>query len=305
LFKPVVILCSHNGESYIEEQLKSILSQTCIPDRICVFDFDSSDRTRVLVKGVQKSLGSSNIIELVTLNYAHGAANSFFASMKMLKNTIDNDCLIFFCDQDDIWDEKKIYTQISDYEHSVIPYLSFHDVNVTDSDGTIIHNDYFRGSPYILPDDVSIDRLILGNCVIGHTMMINISLFNILVNIESENYLMHDWAAILYASKFGKINYHDIPLTYYRQHENNVLGVSGSSSIKLPSLVHLHRYSKLIKKQVLTFLLQSECSGVKSINEVSTQLISGGKLSRCQLFFHALRFSKTIRSKLFAFLFLF
>ena len=305
MFKPVILLCSHNGESYIEEQLKSILSQTCIPNRIYVFDFDSSDSTQLLVKEVQKSLGSSNIVELVTLNYAHGAADSFFSSMKMLKGTIDNDSLIFFCDQDDTWDEEKIYTQISSYEHSEIPYLSFHDVNVTDSDGTIIHNDYFRGSPCILPDDISIDRLILGNCVIGHTMMINFSLFNILVNIESENYLMHDWAAVLFASKFGKIKYHDIPLTNYRQHDNNVLGVSGSSGIKLPRLIHLYKYSKLLKIQILTFLLETECSVVKPITEVSTQLISGGKLSRFRIFLHSIKFSRTIRSKLVSFLFLF
>ena len=43
-----VLLCTYNGEKYIEKQLKSILEQTVLPDEVIIQDDCSSDKTVAL-----------------------------------------------------------------------------------------------------------------------------------------------------------------------------------------------------------------------------------------------------------------
>ena len=47
-----VVLCTYNGEHFIEEQLRSILAQTSLPREIIISDDGSQDRTLEIVREV-------------------------------------------------------------------------------------------------------------------------------------------------------------------------------------------------------------------------------------------------------------
>lgn len=254
-----IIMCTHNGSKYISDQLYSISSQTILPDHIYIYDFNSKDDTRIkILKFI--SLNPKISISLKENDFAYGAKESFFFAIKDVANYIDHNHVIFLSDQDDIWESKKIEIQLSRFinecefenESCDIPIVLFHNISVVDEEIQLLHKDYFNNNPNLLPRDLYFDRLMIGNCIIGHTMMINYALVKIISKIKNTSaYAMHDWACALFAAHHGKLIYIDSFLTKYRQHDNNVLGVSGKNR-KL-NIYRLANYGRTTVNQLYAF----------------------------------------------------
>lgn len=226
----IVVLCSHNGERYILEQLLSITEQSLKPDRLFLYDFNSSDNTRDIINKFSKNYNGSIEIILNYLDFAKGANDSFFYSIKDLSKRMEPHDVLFFSDQDDVWLKEKIETQTSLYlaqtaAHKVSPLVLFHDVEVVDEYLQSIDIGGNSDRSQCLNKDMSLSDLIFGNCAIGHTMLINHSLTIRLAEVYDHNqFAMHDWAAMLLAKSEGNIVYLAEKLTKYRQHDSNVLG---------------------------------------------------------------------------------
>lgn len=94
-------MATHNGQTYLEEQFESIFSQTRLPDEIIVYDDASSDGTPAKLKEIQARAPVKMKIISGTFNlHVNG---SFSAAL--------NECvgdIVFFSDQDDIWEPDKI-----------------------------------------------------------------------------------------------------------------------------------------------------------------------------------------------------
>lgn len=102
--KIVVVIATYNGEKYIVEQLESIANQSCLPDEVLIFDDCSSDSTIDVIKNYLKNNKTFERICSLNINKNNkGYAKNFIEGALQVENGI-----IFFCDQDDIWEKDKI-----------------------------------------------------------------------------------------------------------------------------------------------------------------------------------------------------
>lgn len=103
-----IVLALYNGEKYIKEQLLSILNQTHKPDYVLIADDGSTDNSIEIVRNFISAhhLDSSWYVEKNDRNYGY-ADNFWYASNKAKTD------VIFFCDQDDIWNSDKIEVMLS------------------------------------------------------------------------------------------------------------------------------------------------------------------------------------------------
>ena len=103
-----VLMCTFNGEKYIKEQLESIFRQTQKPNEVLILDDHSSDLTVEIIRTfiAKHSLNDSWAVEVNSENL--GYAQNFKNGMKRVTGEI-----VFFCDQDDIWEDKKVTDKVA------------------------------------------------------------------------------------------------------------------------------------------------------------------------------------------------
>jgi glycosyltransferase involved in cell wall biosynthesis len=250
-----VVLCSHNGGHFIAAQIRSIFEQTQQVDAVHVHDFASRDDTRAIVEAMAGNCGGR--LRLTTHEVAPGPAASFLTALRLILPTLTNDGLVLFADQDDVWLPHKIEALRQSMATSAIltsdPVLVFHDVEVVDTDLKQIRPTYYTGNPFRVPRDLDPVRVMMANPAIGHTMMLSVPLAQRIVDWPNAgDYLMHDWMAILIASRAGRIHFVDQRLSLYRQHDSNVLGAYRSRRRTAP-LPRLMRFVERQTRQAMSF----------------------------------------------------
>lgn len=224
-----VLVSTYNGEHYIKEQLDSILNQSYNEVEIFIRDDGSSDRT---VEIIEEYIGMHKNIHLIDNDENLGCAASFLSLLEHV-----NADYYFFCDQDDVWSEKKVEITLSSFlNNNDIPHLVHSDLFVVNESLNMINQsfyDYQKLDPIIGYDK---KKLVVQNYIVGCTVCINKELRDLVVkyiNISGINGIaMHDWWIALTAMFFGKITYIARPLVHYRQHDNNVLGAPDNSFIR-------------------------------------------------------------------------
>lgn len=222
MIKTVAILCSHNGEKFIKEQLDSILDQTTPVTSIHIHDYNSSDKTRETIKKLEKK---SQNIYLKFFNYAKGPTHSFLNSIKIVKKEEQGDCLIYLVDQDDVWLPNKNEEVLKEQALKKFD-VAFHDVNIVDSNLKIIFKSFY-GRFWNVKRDLKFPNQLYSNCVIGHTSVYNINYLNEIDLSYDPRIPIHDWYLINEAIFLNKkIHFIENSLSHYRQHENNLLGSS-------------------------------------------------------------------------------
>lgn len=96
-----VALCTHNGERYLEAQLRSILDGTRVPDEIVVSDDASTDATLEVARTV---LGSAGVAHRILENpRALGVTANFEQAVRATTGD-----LIALADQDDVWHPSRL-----------------------------------------------------------------------------------------------------------------------------------------------------------------------------------------------------
>lgn len=96
-----VVMCTYNGERFVEEQLQSILSQTLQPAEVIVSDDHSEDATLAKVSALAKM---STVPIRITRNETRlGYADNFLTAAACAKGQY-----IAFSDQDDRWSPRKL-----------------------------------------------------------------------------------------------------------------------------------------------------------------------------------------------------
>ena len=108
MLKPTiaVLLATYNGEKYLAEQLNSIIYQKEVNTHIYISDDGSSDQTIHIIKSFIKKY-PKKIKKIFYSNYKNSAKNFLYLIQKKL-----NYKYYAFCDQDDVWLEKKLINAI-------------------------------------------------------------------------------------------------------------------------------------------------------------------------------------------------
>jgi len=251
--KIAIIMATHNGECFIRQQIESIVNQD-YEDWFLYFSDDASqDSTLDILQSFCDKYPQKMKIINYTLQFGNARDNFFY-----LIEHINAD-LYFFSDQDDFWMPNKIsfflnsYNKLSTLEQRN-PILMYSDLFVVDSNMRTLSNSFFRYQR-LNPNKNKVGNLLVQNCIVGCSMVINKELkklFSVkcIDNIDREKIIMHDWYFALIAAEFGIIKFINKPLVKYRQHQKNILGaknVRSNSYIKY-KLLNINSIAEDIEK---------------------------------------------------------
>lgn len=199
-----VCMATYNGASFIEEQLKSILSQLAPCDEVIVSDDGSSDATLARIH----ALGDSRIRVLA---HAHiGSTCSFYTALRYAKGDF-----IFLADQDDVWLDGKV-TRCLQALHTCDLVVS--DARVTDSSLHIIAPSLFQ----IVGSKEGLFSNWLACSFYGSTMAFRRSVLEASIPFPNAGYIAHDWWIGIVAEMTGNVHFLQEPLILYRRHEATV-----------------------------------------------------------------------------------
>lgn len=265
------MMSTYNGEKYLIEQLESIFAQktTGVKIDLLVRDDGSTDNTVDILKKYEME-GKLSWYS----GYNLKPAKSF---IDLLFKSGDYD-FYAFADQDDIWKEDKLEKAIMKiHKMDSGPIVYYSNAYITDQKLNII------GKVYNKVPDTSVYTIICAANIIGCTMVFNNALASLIkCRAMPKIVVMHDsYICRVCSSIGGQVVFENEGTMYYRQHENNVLGIRNNffNKIKLrisdvfvkPKITVDEQmgeivsiYSDLIKPEYYSFIKMT-CDYKKSI----------------------------------------
>lgn len=212
--KVVVLMSTYNGDTYIEEQINSILNQKGVDIELVIRDDGSVDQTIPIIKSYAnpriKIIEGSNC----------GCSASFFNLLKYAQNNYDDTWLFAFSDQDDYWLDDKLSTAVSHLERldNDIPNLYISNLFVVDGE---LKNPV----PLYTKDiDLSKPHATIQNHATGCTMVFNRHAIDMILTKDTSVFRIHDIPLFLQCLFFGDVVYDRTCHIFYRQHGKNVIG---------------------------------------------------------------------------------
>lgn len=229
--KVAILMASFNGSRHIEEQLKSIRGQTYRNWHLFVSDNGSTDSTRDILSAY--GTRESRMEKLLMNNEKRGAFLNFYFLLQYAKEHLADSYEYFFlCDQDDLWDERKISIQVEKMKETDgrVPALSYTDLQIMNEDGSPASKK--MSDIYLLPLKNAADIFFNPVHVWGNTVCFNACLLrNIRIPDDVYKGFSHDQFLAYYAAGFGQCLYLDLPLTFYRRYQGNVSEIRPNASL--------------------------------------------------------------------------
>jgi len=206
-----IALCTYNGEAHLAAQLDTLVKQTFQNLEIVVVDDDSTDSTYAVLEDYAARYP---IFKLFKNERNIGFTANFERAVKLCQGE-----LISLCDQDDIWDLRKIELQVAAIRDNIFIY---HDSEFIHEDGTSM-NKKMSGLMNLYHGDDPL-AFLFSNSVSGHTVLMKRTLLDAALPLKKGCF--HDWWLAYVATNIGKIDFIPQALVKYRQHdksETNIL----------------------------------------------------------------------------------
>lgn len=221
-----VVMATCNGESFLDEQIASILRQTELPQRLLVADDLSSDRTLERLRHWQQNSAVS--IELLP-----PAGHERLGSCRNFERLLQASeaPYVMLADQDDLWDLNKaerFLAQMAMMEQrwgSERPLLVHADLRLIDAEGREFCPSFHRLQG-LKPERHGLLAIGLQNVVTGCSSMLNRACVLQALPFPAEA-VLHDWWLAMVAAQAGGLAYLREPCMSYRQHRTNVVGAVG------------------------------------------------------------------------------
>jgi len=211
-----VLLCTRNGDRFLEEQMDSIYAQDHSNVTVWASDDGSEDDTNLILDRY-RSLGEKDGFSIRS-----GPREGFVANFHSLIYCPDIQADYYaYADQDDIWEPDKLSYAIAALEDvpNDIPALYCSRTRVVDENG----NDMDFSPLFEKPP--SFANALVQNVGGGNTMVMNNAARELLRVACDSIVVSHDWwAYILTTGAGGTVIYDSYPSVRYRQHDNNMVG---------------------------------------------------------------------------------
>ncbi|GAA2171689.1 glycosyltransferase family 2 protein [Agrococcus versicolor] len=214
-----VALCTHRGERYVEEQLRSILAQTHPVDEVVVGDDASDDATLAIVERVAASTSVPFVV--VRHEPALGVAANFADAIARTTGDV-----VALSDQDDVWHPERIATLLGALEGVDLVHS---DAALVDGDGRPLDTtllDSLEASPWErarMADGGALEALLRRNLVTGATVVLRRDAAVAALPIP-DGWIHDEWIAMTCALG-GGVRLVPQPTIDYRQHGANQIGV--------------------------------------------------------------------------------
>jgi glycosyltransferase involved in cell wall biosynthesis len=195
-------MATYNGESYIIDQIVSILAQLGPEDEIVISDDNSTDDTVDILRGF-----NDRRIKLFRNHFRNPIFN-FEYTLRMCKGD-----LIFLSDQDDLWNPNKleiVKELLKTYD------LVVTDCQIIDENGMVIHESFFD----LRHSSKGLVKNFLKNSYLGCCMATNRQIIEKALPFP-KRIPMHDIWIGLIGELFGNIHFCNDKLVQYRRHGKN------------------------------------------------------------------------------------
>lgn len=211
-----VLVATYNGEKFLKAQIDSLLVQKNVNVRILVRDDTSKDRTTEILDNYKRR----GCLDWYSGSHL-GVEKNF---LDLMKHAPSADYYAF-CDQDDVWDQDKLYNAVIKLEQldNSKPALYYSSLKLVNSD-----------LRYISTHRANIERSDHGKFIFcgiaGCTMVFNNALLNMCNKANPKFLRMHDIWLFNVCLAMGGSYYADYEaFINYRQHGNNTVGLKKSS----------------------------------------------------------------------------
>lgn len=253
--KIAILMATYNGESFIVEQIDSILQQTWKDWHLYIRDDGSTDMTVKIVQKYQMLYDS-----ITLLNDDRGSLGVRDQFLYMLE-TVDADYFMF-CDQDDKWFPDKIEKSLKrikevEAKNPEAAVLIGSDCAMCGPDLEVVNLscwDHLRINPRAF---LTKNGIYVYPFITGASMILNKKVKEILPPLPEglpKNRPMYDWWVLINTFKYGVVDLLEEPTRYYRQHSANVSGgIDKLNTSYLSKLRKIRRVwkSNRIRAQVL------------------------------------------------------
>jgi hypothetical protein len=215
------VVATYQGERYLLEQLRSMLEQTIGLDEIVIVDDCSTDSTLAIAEDVKSN--SAIPIRILPCDSNVGIRRNFERGLLATSGDI-----VFLADQDDAWRSDKVARVLEEFNMRPGLNLLFTNARLIDQAGNPLHDTLFRALRIAgserrrVRSGQAFEALLRRNLATGTTMAIRRSALLGSLPIP-EGWLHDEWIAMATAA-CGQIDFLDLPLTDYRQHDGNQIG---------------------------------------------------------------------------------
>lgn len=221
-----VLMCSFNGEQFLEEQLDSIYKQDYKNWTLYVSDDGSKDSTLNILKSYQKKWGNQKLI--IRRGPQKGFCQNFLQIINDPKIKAD---FYFLSDQDDVWMPHKLNHGLEKLSklNPLKPNLYCARTTYVSSDAKKIlgHSDLFL-------KPLSFKNALIQSIAGGNTMAFNNHLKKIAQKYPKADVVSHDWWLYILNELVGGQTFYDTESTiFYRQHNKSLVGANTGLAAKL------------------------------------------------------------------------
>jgi glycosyltransferase involved in cell wall biosynthesis len=214
-----ILLCTHNGARFLDEQLASIRAQTHAAWTLWVSDDASTDATRDILARAQAEWGRGRV-HIVDGPRAGSSAN--FLSLVCHEAVVAD--AFAYCDQDDIWHADKLARAVAWLAQApeAMPALYFSGTQLIDEVG----NDLGRSR--LFTREPNFKNALVQNIGGGNTMVFNAAARELLRAAGPKvEVVVHDWWTYMAVTGCGGVAHFDpVPSLKYRQHGGNQIGAN-------------------------------------------------------------------------------
>ena len=260
-----ILMCTCNGENFLEEQLDSIQNQDYKNLTLYVNDDGSKDATLNILKRYQKKWGKQKLI--IRRGPQKGFCQNFLQIINDPKIKAD---LYFLSDQDDVWMPHKLSHTIKKISKldPLKPMLYCARTTYVSSDTKRIlgQSDLFLKPP-------SFKNAFIQSIAGGNTMAFNEQLKRVLQKYPKADVVSHDWwLYILNELVGGKTLYDSESTILYRQHNKSLVGANTGFIAKLKRLrMLINGTYRVYNTKHLNVFNKLNITGIKSNIELIDQ----------------------------------
>lgn len=229
-----ILLCTFNGEKFLQQQLDSLSQQTHTRWVLHASDDGSTDQTWHILEAYQRARPNGQV-------YLYRGPQKGFAHhfLSLAKRANAQAPFYAFCDQDDLWDPKKLETALCflNAAQEDKPALYCGRTSLIDGQGKRL------GLSPLFTKPPTFSNALVQSLAGGNTMVFNEKACSLLCLVETHIPIVsHDWLLYqLVTGCEGHVFYDEIPLILYRQHPKNTVGANNNM------LARIKRIRLLIK----------------------------------------------------------
>ena len=230
--KVAILLCTYQGQWYLQAQLDSFVAQTHANWELWVSDDGSMDDTHAILEQAVKAWGGDKV------SIHNGPREGFCANFLSLTCKADIDADYYaYSDQDDIWISDKLERALAilDSVPQGLPAIYCSRSLLVDADDNPI------GMSPLFSKTPGFKNALTQNIGGGNTMVFNEAARQLLIEAGEEvQVVTHDWWAYLLVSGCGgRVLYDPKPTIRYRQHDSNLVGMNISWPARLKRIRQL------------------------------------------------------------------